>query len=1214
MIEKSNKKKRSSLSKQVIAVIVLSVVCLALVGTLIVVNVMSDWRKFPFEGEIYYIARQRDENGKVYYIMTDADRNPLETTSDGYFITKNGTLISIDQSTGKANEYIRPDTEGNEQIGINDRVLMFPHTSKDDTQSIKVYNSKGEFTFYRMRVYEDSDKVSYSCMLRGSEYILLDENGKVFSKGADGLYTLASGNKISIDSLTGAVRTHTYYDFDGQAYNVKKNSEGKYSLYLGDTEITQRISKTGTKTDENGGEYSAELYNYLVTGYGTLISLDAENGTVSLAAIREFDSKGEKYTPYYFLYRAGKYVLCDKDGVVITDTAIDDSDYYSTKNNAYVAFNEANGSYSLRVRKGYYIIANNNGAYQLLYKGAPVSSNGSGYYAVSDSTYVSVDSATGSYATFELDGEEYVKSEEKLLNSKVYTNAKGEFAIENFETTAYDLSLFASLANSAGYTITAAGGKLSSPEKIAGSDKINFAAYGLAECTRKDEAGNEYLYKPSYYIITDLSGNVHKVTIGDKIISGAGYYMRYEGMNADGSFSERQAVYIILDNQSTGYTSSYEIFYYYSITDTLLASIESLVTPMALYPIDINNYFSVENFTLMVYNEQKSMNTLLNDDPEDDENYYDTLLAFSYVDAAERKNTILSNIPYVMSKGCQLYGYEINSYSVDSCLMSLNDLDIIKVLHLGVDDQDLVKYGLDVPRYTLYFEHASVINNEGGKSQIIIIGGLTANDTYYVYSQLYDMIVEVSRASLQFLNWKTTDWLTKDFYAVDLGFSDNIRVESGNYWANFDVQMAQNFTANITTSGSSNFVHSVKTSDDRKTHILTVSAKIYANLTSSAGTTDLVTVDFATLENYYRYKMDNRYLTNLTPSQLNALNEFIDGLYNETVDGTNVQAVVGLAFSDSEGRSINAFVYFMFDSTGEVSVLVAINEETPCFVFSKKTYTAYEKVMFSDSDLTENDKRLAFDFYLSSSVSTNVTSEFEQVIATNSDGNKTVYTKDKIEKTYSDGRVVVDYALGTEYKVFFDVGAEDHIGVSKTWVRFYDMSSKEVQAGGYKEIKDPTYTFESSLVRLIDVNGQVVADGSLGEGKFTVTITSDMVVVKDDKGNETRYLRYSGTQPFSSFYSSLLWGSYEGYCSDISEAEKLAFRESDDSACQMKLTIDTKVGKQYVYRTYQYSERRAYITANGEGDFFVMRSFIDKIVNASKTIFDGTNIDPKDKY
>ena len=131
MMAKANKKKRSSLSRQVIAMIILAALVVTLVGTLIVVNIVTALRKFSYGGETYYISRQKDEYGGVYYIMIDVNKNPLSTTSDGYFILHDGTLISIDQSTGRANEYIRPDTEGNEQIGINDRVLMFPHTAKD---------------------------------------------------------------------------------------------------------------------------------------------------------------------------------------------------------------------------------------------------------------------------------------------------------------------------------------------------------------------------------------------------------------------------------------------------------------------------------------------------------------------------------------------------------------------------------------------------------------------------------------------------------------------------------------------------------------------------------------------------------------------------------------------------------------------------------------------------------------------------------------------------------------------------------------------------------------------------------------------------------------------------------------------------------------------------------------------------------------------------
>ena len=173
------------------------------------------------------------------------------------------------------------------------------------------------------------------------------------------------------------------------------------------------------------------------------------------------------------------------------------------------------------------------------------------------------------------------------------------------------------------------------------------------------------------------------------------------------------------------------------------------------------------------------------------------------------------------------------------------------------------------------------------------------------------------------------------------------------------------------------------------------------------------------------------------------------------------------------------------------------------------------------------------------------------------------------------------------------------------------------QSGGYREIKDDPYTFNAKMVRLIlptsDGGNTVITDGTLGEGSFTVTVTSDMVVVTDEAGNETRYLRYSGTTPFSNLYSTFLWASYEGYC-DIPDEQKEEFKASDDHSCQMKLTIDVKTGDTYTFRTYKYSERRAFITANGEGDFFVLRSFVDKIINTSKVIFDGVNVDPTDKY
>ncbi len=1212
MIVNKKKSKGTSLSRQLVAMIVLGVICLSLVATLIAVNIISAHRKFPYGGDTYYIIRRKDESGKTYYIMTDSDKNPLKTTSDGYFIVKDGTLIELDQTTGLADKYIRPDTEGNEQVGLNDRVLMFPHTDKDAIQSIEVYNSGGSYVFYRMRTYEDTDKTAYALALRSGEYIFVSEDGSEVKRGEDGLYTFKTGNKVSVDARTGVMTTHTYLDFDGREYSVRKTESGKYALFLAGEAVTDVISKIGEKTNSEGKKYEATLYSYLVTVNGTLVSLDEDTGIVGSPGVREYDEKGKYLSTYYFARRDGKYILLDKNGVAISETAIDDAGYYKTANNAYLAFNEENGSYSIRVRKNYYIKANNDGVYQLYKKGNAVQSGG-GYYLIEGSTYITLDTSSGSFSTFEYTGDSYKKTDTKSLGGKSIADNGGSFVLEGFESTSYDKSLFAALVSSSGYTITAAGGKLSQPEMING--KINFAAYGLAECERVDESGKTYHYTPAYYILTDTKGNVHKVTVGDKIISGAGYYMKYEGLGADGNFTERQAVYIRLDNYSTGYTLDYNIFYYYSITDTLLASREAMVTPMAVFPMSDTTYFNVKDFTLMVYNPQKSQDSILNDNPEDDEDYYDRFISFSYEDVAERKNTALANIPYVMNKGCLLYGYNINSYSVDACLASIRDMAPLGVKKLGVNDQDLVTYGLDVAPYILYFEYAEAVNNEGGNEQMILISELTPNDTYYIYSQLYDMIVEVRRSDLPFLDWKSTDWLSSDFYEINIGFSDKIKIESGDYWASFDVAIAQTLTANIRTSGSSNFVHTVRVSDDRKSHLLTISAKINANVLGSVGTTGLVSVDFETLENYYEYAKDKNAVKDMTPTQLAKLNAFAENIIQAGEQDGSYIAIHGLSFVDGAGREMAVFTYFIFDADGEITVSVAIDQESPAFVFSKRAYEYYEKVMYSDEDITDAQKKEAFDFYLSQSVSTSATNDFEQIVATNSDGEKTVYTKEKIVKTYKDGRVVTDYALGNDYKVFFDVGKGDLIGIGKSWIRYYDLKS-DGTADGYREIKDATYTFEASAVKLIlpvgDAN-TVVADGTLGEGRFTVTVDANSVLVKDENGNETRYWRYTGTTPFSSFYSSLLWASYEGFC-DIPEEQKKAFRESDDSECQVKITIDTKIRRQYVFRTYQYSERRAYITSNGEGDFFVLRSFIDKIINTSKIIFDGTDIDPKGKY
>jgi hypothetical protein len=91
----------------------------------------------------------------------------------------------------------------------------------------------------------------------------------------------------------------------------------------------------------------------------------------------------------------------------------------------------------------------------------------------------------------------------------------------------------------------------------------------------------------------------------------------------------------------------------------------------------------------------------------------------------------------------------------------------------------------------------------------------------------------------------------------------------------------------------------------------------------------------------------------------------------------------------------------------------------------------------------------------------------------------------------------------------------------------------------------------------------------------------------------------------------------------LSEEEMAALRALDDSKCQLIISIDAEDyakttnpsyfpqnnKKQMVFRFYRYSEGRSYMTINGEGEFFVEASFVEKMLADAKRLEDGILID-----
>ena len=154
----------------------------------------------------------------------------------------------------------------------------------------------------------------------------------------------------------------------------------------------------------------------------------------------------------------------------------------------------------------------------------PLPQDADGYFVTDHDSLISVDPKTGAckvYAVVETEGTEVVGYSGRVMLFRQLTydassklgqkpqnridkievqNEYGSFIlireentnnfyIDGYETTAYSLESFASLANACGYTLSME--RLADPERNP-DGTIRFAEYGLIAETRKDEEGKEY--------------------------------------------------------------------------------------------------------------------------------------------------------------------------------------------------------------------------------------------------------------------------------------------------------------------------------------------------------------------------------------------------------------------------------------------------------------------------------------------------------------------------------------------------------------------------------------------------------------------------------------------------------------------------------------------------------------------------------------------------
>ena len=920
------------------------------------------------------------------------------------------------------------------------------------------------------------------------------------------------------------------------------------------------------------------------------------------------------------------------------------------------------------------------------YSFEPLPQDSDGYFVTDRDSLIAVDPETGActvYAVVETEGSEVVgysgrvmlfrqltydassslgKKPQNRIDKIEVNNEHGKyvfireentnnFYLDGYETTAYSLESFASLANACGYTI--------SMERLADPDRnpdgtIRFAEYGLLAETRKgtDENGQEfeYDYVPAKFTVTAGDGTAYTVIIGDAIVSGAGYYVQLEGRNT---------VYIL---SASG------------ITEFLLQPVEVLLTPMVSYPASMNTYFDVEHFVIQSGIDHEKINQTifaeackrLGIDPESaedltgvdkdtltkeyakvSEEMYDTLLAqysklvcdFSYLDLDERENTMYSSMSFKTDSE-YMKGYFPNYDNVNNALYSLYSLAAQRIVKLDPDADLMDQYGVLEPAYLITYFYDDT-DDEGNVYTVynrISISAKSTSGIYYAYGEIMakdedgeyyyvytPMIIELYESALPFLEWSDVDWYDPYFVQLNIAYLQDVIYSWGDQTIHFSIDnSATSQMVFLPGRGSS---HTAKVDDKELTYTVTKVGSFYVLVDADGNAlTPIQTSD---------YMVAGQYVTKGTveyPSTQYAR----DYLFVETAEDENT------------GR-YTYYMYFLLDQGTGYKLCADV----------KVLDTAGNVV---DARTVEGNVAYSTDYFYSKSgylfmldKSSKLGSDLTEGMGTW--GSATVFVT-------ADGKyILIDAKTGVWYTIktltpqiyFADKDSSTLVinSANRNGVTFYPTGNTPLRFNDTENYFEIYNVAKSSWTK---ANTSNVTLGVWGTGAYYKTADGSYILV-DSKTGEWGYLYLSTTassnmevsangqklnyevilhnaagkeqnsyasENFRKMYQGLLYASAEG-SANLTEEEMAALRALPDSECQLKLTItaaDPDGTTRYaIYRFYNYTNLKSYMTIelvdspddpgnpqNAQGTFFVQTSFVEKLISDAQKVVNGQEV------
>lgn len=343
-----------------------------------------------------------------------------------------------------------------------------------------------------------------------------------------------------------------------------------------------------------------------------------------------------------------------------------------------------------------------------------------------------------------------------------YRDNNGEFQIRGHEGISYDLELFSELVASGGYPLA----------KLKVADNADrYGEYGLLE-------------PAATWTITDTAGNSHTMRVGHRLLTDDGYYVCLEG---------RDAVYVLAN----------------SIKGSLLAPIEDFINPVIMVSCTQNDYYTIDNFTIMHGDEKFISFRLLGDkDKKNPESIAEAKVSYPAEYAANE-----SELWTVYSSMSGLYGED--------------------AVVLGADDGDYEEYGLLDPAYTVSFVYNKT-------AYVMFFSELGEDGYYYASSNVNPTVISrISESSVEFLSYDLFKWISVYPFGHYITQISGLSVDSGEREVSFSLKHFDDGSSNgglaVTASDGTDFSSEAMVQNFRMFYRTLISVEMidYTNITEA---------------------------------------------------------------------------------------------------------------------------------------------------------------------------------------------------------------------------------------------------------------------------------------------------------------------------------------------------------------------------------------------